>query len=525
MIFFSYFLSISLMILLPVALAILLRRRFAVPWWLFCLGILTFVGSQLIHFPLNEWLADLGLIQQGQLAGRPLLRTAVVLGLTAGLSEELARVGGYWFLFRRQQGDRWQDGVMAGLGHGGIEAMAFGAVLTAATMTSLWALRGTDLTTLDLPAEQVAAVRLQLETLTASSWAAFLPLLERAIALTAHVTFSLLVWFAFKRNNALYVLLAIVLHALFDAVAVYLVNTVDNFWLIETLLAAMALPGLLWVWTQRPRAEARQQQQSGSVVTLAAETALFAAAVGKELRQQWRAKRLLVVTAVFLLFGLVSPLTARFAPELLRMVEGAEQFADLIPTPTTADALGQYVKNITQFGFILAVLLGMGAVAAEKERGTAAMILSKPLPRWAFVLSKFVAQTLVYALAFAVAALSAYYYTLILFDPLALGEFLLGNLLLFLWLLAFAAVTLLGSTIAPTTSAAAGIALAGSVILLLAGTLPRIGALAPAGLISWASQLGLAAAAPANGGAVAATVVLIVICLVTTVALFEIQEL
>ncbi|HEX6387635.1 MAG TPA: YhfC family glutamic-type intramembrane protease, partial [Anaerolineae bacterium] len=496
-----------------------------VPWWLFCLGILTFVGSQVVHLPLNEWLADIGIIEQGELTGQPLMQIALVLGLTAGLSEELARAVGYWFLFRRQRDTRWQDGVMLGLGHGGIESMAFGAVLTAATVSSLWALRGTDLATLNLPAGQAAALRFQLEALIASPWAAFAPLLERAIALIVHVSLSLLVWFGFKRRNVLYLLLAVILHAAIDAVLVYLVNTLESVWLIETALAAMALPGLLWIWALRPRQEARQPHRLESATNLTTELALFGAAVSKELRHQWRAKRLLVVTAVFLLFGLVSPLIARFTPELLRGIEGAEQFADLIPAPTTADALGQYIKNITQFGFILAVLLGMGAVAGEKEKGTAAMILSKPLPRWAFVLSKFTAQGLVYGLAFIVAAFSAYYYTLILFEPLALGQFLLGNFLLFLWLLTFAAVTLLATTIAGTTTAAAGIALAGSVILLLLGTLPRVGALAPAGLVAWASQLGLDAAARTNGGAVAASVVLIVICLVTAVAIFEIQEL
>ena len=413
---------------------------------------------------------------------------------------------------------------MLGLGHGGIEAMAFGAVLTAATVSSLWVLRDTDLATLNLPAEQMAALRFQLNALMIAPGAAFAPLLERVLAMIVHVAMSLLVWFGFKRRNVLYILLAILFHALFDAVAVYLVNTLESIWLLEAALAAMILPGLVWIWALRPRKAEREPYQSGGA-GLATELALFATALRKELGQQWRAKRLLVVTAVFLLFGLISPLIARFTPELLRTIEGAEQFADLIPVPTTADALAQYVKNITQFGFILAVLLGMGAVAGEKERGTAAMILSKPLPRWAFVLSKFIAQSLVYALAFAVATLSAYYYTLLLFDPLALGEFLFANVLLLLWLLAFAAVTLLGSTIAASTSAAAGIALAGAVILLLAGALPRIGVLAPAGLVAWASQLGLATAVPPNGGAIAATVVIIVICLVTAVALFEIQEL
>jgi ABC-2 type transport system permease protein len=221
----------------------------------------------------------------------------------------------------------------------------------------------------------------------------------------------------------------------------------------------------------------------------------------------------------------MSPLLAKFTPQMLTMIEGAEQFADLIPEPTTADSLVQYIKNLTQFGFILAILLGMGAVAGEKERGTTAMILSKPLPRWAFLLSKFTAQALVYLGGFVLAGLGAAYYTSILFEPFRLGPFLLGNGLLLLWLLVFTAVTLLGSTIGSSTGAAAGIGLVGAVVLLLAGSLPRVGALMPSGLVGWASQLGLDVEVAANSGAVAASVVLIVVMLVTAVALFETQEL
>jgi ABC-2 type transport system permease protein len=530
---FLYSLSILLMMLLPVALAILLRRRYAAPWGLFCLGMVTFIGSQIVHIPLNKWLADIGLLAQSpSLTGRALAQSALILGLTAGLGEEVARAVGYWFLFRRGRragsnredtfvGGYWADAVMSGLGHGGIEAMAFGGVLTAATLTSLLALRGVDLSSLNLSADQMAALQWQMKLFTGSS-AAFLPFVERVIAMVLHVAFSLMVWTAFKRRQPGYVLLAVLTHAMFDGVLVYALQYIENAWLLEGLLALMAVPLAWWLWYSWQRSEQRPPRR---VANVSSEWTLFGTAVGKEMRQQWQTRRVLVVVAVFLLFGLGSPLLARFTPELLRNIEGAEQFAELVPTPTAVDALTQYIKNITQFGFIMAILLGMGAVAGEKERGTAAIILSKPMARWAFVLSKFVAQALVYLLAFLLAALAAYYYTLILFKPLDLFAFLLGNFLLLVWLLVFAAVTLLGSAIANSTSAAAGMALFGCVLLLLAGGLPVVGALAPAGLVGWASQLGVDTAGAANGGALAASVVLIMILLITAVAVFERQEL
>ena len=100
----------------------------------------------------------------------------------------------------------------------------------------------------------------------------------------------------------------------------------------------------------------------------------------KELLEQWRTLRLPVVSVVFLLVGLSSPLLARFTPELLKAVAG-DQFQIQLPTPTAADAVAQLAKNLGQFGALIAVLLAMGAVATEKERGTAAMVLSKPVRR------------------------------------------------------------------------------------------------------------------------------------------------
>jgi hypothetical protein len=91
---FAYTIVVLLMVALPLLLAIGLRRRFSTPWWLFCLGIATFLLSQAVHLPLNNWLADLGLLT-GELEGSALVRNAIILGLTAGLSEGLRGAPGY----------------------------------------------------------------------------------------------------------------------------------------------------------------------------------------------------------------------------------------------------------------------------------------------------------------------------------------------------------------------------------------------------------------------------------------------
>mgnify|MGYP001155561248 FL=1 len=538
----AYILSITLMILLPVLFAAGLRRLIPAPWMLFSLGALTFIFSQVVHLPLNDWLADLGWLPGETIANLPLWRTALTAGLTAGLCEELARAASYLFL--RKYRPAWLNlpgSLMLGLGHGGIESMVFGGVLTAATLSALLPLRGIDLTQLNLTSEQLSAINLQLTAITTSPWLALQPLLERLLAISAHVTLSLMVWKAFARGKLrrdwIYILVAILYHAAIDYAAVWTSTTYHEqpFAYLGVMLAVL-LPGWAWaIWTIRRHALTRAQPGP-----LRGELAVFWVATLKELRQAWSTKRILVVWAVFLAFGMLSPLLARFTFEIVSSMEGAEMFAGLIPPPTTVDAMVQYLKNLSQFGFILAVLLAMGAVVGEKERRVAPMILSKPMARWAFILSKFAAQLLVYSGAFFLSALAAYYYTLFLFGPLEIGSFLLLNALLLLWLLTFVALSLLGSTLGKSTVAAGGIGLALCVVLMLAGTLPRWGALLPGGLMAWATLLGqqaaglslgadaatlLSGAATGQGGAAASALALILLSLVLAVGIFEQQEI
>ena len=509
---------VILIILLPITLAIVTRRKWGAPWIFFCAGMLTFVAAQIIHIPLNRLLVEVGILPETLPEGSSLVVTALVLGLTAALSEELIRTLGY-FLIKKARG--FGDGIIMGLGHGGIEAMMV-AVILAAGAGSFWYAQNIELLPETISGAQFTALTEAVESAKENPLIAVVPLIERGIALGFQVVLSILVLLAFKTGRWWYVLIAIIYHMLVDSVAVIASSQLDSIWLAELVLLLLLVPGLIWFWKARTKYADEAVQSPGRPFF---ELSSLSVSIKKEWLFQRRTKRLIIVVAVFLLFGMVSPLIAKFTPQLLSSIEGAEQFAELVPEPSAVDAMAQYISNLTQFGFILALLLGMGAVAGEKEKGTAAMVLSKPLPRWTFITSKFLGQAVVYSIAFALAAVAAYYYTLYLFEALKIGTYLLANLLLILWILVFAAVTLLGSTLGRTTGAAAAISAGIGALVLLAGILPRYGALAPSGLLSWASQLSIGAPSPPNAGAAAAAVVIILLCLIISIAVLEQQEI
>ncbi len=87
MLYILYPLSALLMIALPVVLARVLVNKTRAPWALFGLGAVTFIGSQLVHLPLNAQLTEFFKCLWPNAAPQPwhIPFNAVVLGLTAGV--------------------------------------------------------------------------------------------------------------------------------------------------------------------------------------------------------------------------------------------------------------------------------------------------------------------------------------------------------------------------------------------------------------------------------------------------------
>jgi ABC-2 type transport system permease protein len=250
----------------------------------------------------------------------------------------------------------------------------------------------------------------------------------------------------------------------------------------------------------------------------------FAILLRKELLEQWRTRRLPVVAVVFLTFGIASPLLARYLPEIVKSLGGAG-FEIKIPEPTARDAIDQFLKNLGQAGVLTAILLAMGSVANEKERGTAAFVLSKPASRAAFLVSKVVAIGATLLISLALASAAAYLYTAILFPaPGALG-WIGMTLLLLLSLLGYTALTLLGSTLTRSSVAAAGIGVGGLVGLALISALPNVARYTPGGLSGPGAALAAGADAGELIGPVVANAGLVVGLVVVAWLAFRRQEL
>jgi uncharacterized membrane protein YhfC len=214
------------MILLPLIAGFFVARKFKLSFKdfrkLFIAGALTFIAAQILHVPVVFGLTTLfsnGIIPSPN-ESIVLIFNAVVLGLLAGIFEETAR----YILFKwiRKSTDTWQNGIVIGLGHGGIEAILIG-ILSVFTLVQMTAMKNMpDLSTLGVPTEQMEAVQIQIDAYwSQSSVVPYAGLMERVSAMSLHVGLSIFVLLSVLTNQKRWFWLALLWHALVDAFAVY----------------------------------------------------------------------------------------------------------------------------------------------------------------------------------------------------------------------------------------------------------------------------------------------------------------
>ena len=255
----TFLVQMPLMILFPLALGWWIRRKYGIGWGVFGIGALTFIASQVVHIPLNY---ALGLLTGGRGIGLwPLIPLALATGLSAGICEEGARWLVLRFFARKTRG--WRAGLQFGAGHGGAEAIIFGA-LVLVNVVVLVALRTTSPSALGLQgvtADQSTAAQ-------ASFWgtAAYLPVvagLERVFAIMLHIALATLVMRAVTRRQLLYLLAAVALHTAANAWAIWALKTA-GMGITEGGVAVLALFCLWLIWRLREAPAAAEPEPASA---------------------------------------------------------------------------------------------------------------------------------------------------------------------------------------------------------------------------------------------------------------------
>jgi uncharacterized membrane protein YhfC len=246
----AYLLSVSGMIILPIVLAFYLTRKFSLSWKMVMAGAVTFIVSQVLHIPVLSALT--ALFKNGTLPAIPptwtLLFNAVLLGLLAGIFEETARWVLYKFILKDAK--TWNEGVLAGIGHGGIEAVLLGFIALTGVI-SMMAMRNADLSTMGIPADQMELAKQQVADFwSAPVYMAFLGFIERVFAICLHLSLSVMVLYSVAYGRPLWFWFALLWHAIVDGVTVYFLPAVGALG-VEGIVGICAIVSLFILFRMR----------------------------------------------------------------------------------------------------------------------------------------------------------------------------------------------------------------------------------------------------------------------------------
>lgn len=240
----AYLLNVFGMILLPIVLAFYLTRKFSLSWKLVFAGALTFIASQVLHIPIVT-----GLTIFFKSTSAPIIPEAwrtlfngVLLGLLAGIFEETARWVLYKFVLKNVK--TWNEGVLVGVGHGGVEALILG-LLALTSVISMIAMRNADLSKLGVPPAQVEVIRQQVAAFWSTPvYKAFLGFVERVSAISLHLSLSVMVLYSVAYKKPVWFWIALLWHAFVDGITVYLLPAIGAL-AIEGVVGICAIISLI----------------------------------------------------------------------------------------------------------------------------------------------------------------------------------------------------------------------------------------------------------------------------------------
>ena len=201
----------------------------------------------------------------------------------------------------------------------------------------------------------------------------------------------------------------------------------------------------------------------------------------KEFLEQRRSRKFLALAGLFLVIGILPPTIAFIVFEVTDEPR------------TAADAQDALTFFIGIVGFVLgpllAIMVMMGSLAVERDSGTAAMTLHKPVTRLAFVTAKLVGFALTILLAMVLSATVFFLLTLLVFGDGGVVRFagavaVTTGYLIFLGSIAFFWSALLRSSIG-----AGGFALFTWVALGILLAVPKADRYLPVSTPNWAQNL------------------------------------
>ena len=193
-------------------------------------------------------------------------------------------------------------------------------------------------------------------------------------------------------------------------------------------------------------------------------------------RLEWlrltRSRRWIALVAVYLIFGLLGPVMAKYMAGILENVQSG--IIITVPPPQPRDGIVNYLSQVGQIGLIVVVAIAAGAMSFDSRRGISTFLRTRASGMWALVAPRYTVNAVAAVLAYTLGLLAAWYETVLLLGSLPVGAMLAGLLCESVFLAFAVAVVAASASFARSTLGTVGIALAALIVLSLVGTIGAV---------------------------------------------------
>lgn len=147
-----------------------------------------------------------------------------------------------------------------------------------------------------------------------------------------------------------------------------------------------------------------------------------------------RTRRWLALVGVYVFFGLLGPISARYLPEIIGFAGGLDGAQVQFPAPVPADGMAQFSSNASQIGTLVTVVVSAGALAFDAVPEMGVFLRTRVGSMWTILVPRLVVAFAAAGIAWLLGVTAAWYETWALIGPLPAGAVLAGALLGLLFL-------------------------------------------------------------------------------------------
>lgn len=216
----------------------------------------------------------------------------------------------------------------------------------------------------------------------------------------------------------------------------------------------------------------------------------FLILIKKDMIELYRTKKLLIIGIIFVLFAILSPVTAYLTPNIIEMLSKSDPNVIItVPDPTYIDSYIQFFNNFSQMCTLVVIIVFAPLIVEEKRKGTFHTLLNNKVSRSNFVISKIISQLKSFTFFYIVSILIFMLYTYILFEQTLAPYWLLSFTSLYIYFIFLIGIINLMSVITKTNIMSIVASLAVFFSIMILNFIPIIGKYLPNYLITISNNL------------------------------------